>query len=68
MMTKKADYTICSVPDHINVTCPHCDMDDDYNWDKLYTRMGNDLYFGNCGTIECSYCEKDIELGDYEYD
>ncbi|MHC5250423.1 hypothetical protein [Enterococcus sp. LJL90] len=64
----KADYVICSVPDHVNITCPVCDYEDDYDWKELHDYFGNDLYSGNHGSITCSYCKSEIELGECEYD
>ncbi|MFB8557823.1 hypothetical protein ACFC6J_06675 [Enterococcus casseliflavus] len=67
-MAEKVDYVICSIPDHVNVTCPYCDWEDDYNWDDLHSKMGNELYFGDCGSIECADCGQEIQLGKCEYD
>lgn len=68
LSSNKADYTICSKPDHINLICPHCEMDFDLSWDELYERIGSDLYYGNHGEVECDYCNQTIDLGDCEYD
>ncbi|MDO7797592.1 hypothetical protein [Enterococcus avium] len=64
----KADYTICSKPDHINLVCPHCEWDFDLSWDQLYGQIGSELYFGNHGEVEYDYCTQTIVLGDCEYD
>lgn len=67
-MATKADFIIISKPDHINLTCPHCDENFHVDWSKLYEEYGEDLWMGGYGNVECTNCHEEIELDDYEYD
>lgn len=68
VMATKADFIIISEPDHINLTCPRCDESFDVDWSELYQEYGEDLWMGGYGIVECTNCNEEIELGDYEYD
>ncbi|MEI5991414.1 hypothetical protein A5881_002949 [Enterococcus termitis] len=65
---EKAHYVIESKPVRISVVCPSCDETQLYDYESVYTKFGADAYYGNCGSVECSSCKKDIELGNCEYD
>lgn len=61
----KTDYTIVSKPDYIEVKCPHCSENVRIPFDQVDFESD---YWDDGGRCTCPECEKDIELGDYEYD
>lgn len=62
----KVDYRIVCIPSYIAFECPYCDRDDaEVSLNKVNFNSG---YEGNGGKVRCPYCNKEIELGDYEYD
>lgn len=62
---KKIDFHINVKPISINFECPHCGLDAEIPWNALYVPE----YWGDdWGTVVCPYCEKEVELGDYDYD
>ena len=57
------DFYINQRPFSITLTCPHCDTELEILWDDLSVPE----YWGDdWGEIECTYCQKEIKLGDYE--
>ena len=64
----KEDYVICSKPDYISFDCPHCNDEMHIDWEKIYPKLGSDLYYGEPGTVDCPKCGQEIELGSPEYD
>lgn len=62
---KTVDFHIDVEPVSISLECPYCDMDITIPWGELDVPE----YWGDdWGEIKCPYCNKTIELGDYEYD
>lgn len=61
----ETDFYINQRPVSISLCCPHCDTDIEIPWDEIDVPE----YWGDdWGYIECPYCEKQIELGDYDID
>mgnify|MGYP005952813765 CR=1 FL=1 len=60
------DYTILSKPSSIKFDCPHCGEEDiEVNFSEVDF---NTDYWGDGAVVTCPHCEKEVELGDYEYD
>ena len=64
-MNKPVDYTIISEPSYIKLECPHCEEDVKVDFDDV-DFIGDSWIDG--GYCDCPNCEKEIELGDWEYD
>ncbi len=62
---KKVDFQINQRPVSISFECPNCESDVEINWDEIDTP---DCWSDDWGEIECPYCHKILELGDYELD
>lgn len=62
---ERTDFMIISKPSYIIFECPHCGCDVEIQWRDLYVPE----YWGDdWGNVLCPYCEKEVELGDYDYD
>ena len=67
-MKIKVGFTIVTAPVYIDLMCPYCDSENILEYDYLESAMGSQVYFGNHGSIICMECEKEIGLGEVEYD
>lgn len=62
---ERTDFTIIFKPSHISFECPHCGCDAAIQWRDLCVPE----YWGDeWGVVVCPYCNKEVELGDYDYD
>ena len=59
------NFTIISEPIRIDFNCPYCKEEVQIEWDNLNPP---DYWGDKWEKVECSWCNKLIELGDYEYD
>jgi hypothetical protein len=59
------DFHIDVKPVSITLTCPHCKTEVTIPWKEAPVP---DYWGDKWGTVECPECEKEIELGNYEYD
>lgn len=59
------DYTIISKPAYVHFTCPHCHEDAEVPFDKVDYKTD---YWGDGAWVDCPWCEKEVELDNYEYD
>lgn len=64
-MCKGSDFTIVSKPDYISLQCPHCNEDISIPWNDVDVP---ECWADDWGYVECPECEKEIKLGDYDYD
>lgn len=64
-MRKTVGYTIISKPDYIKLRCPHCKRDIKVDFEDVNFNEDN---WSDGGYCDCPNCEKEIELGDWEYD
>lgn len=63
--TKPTDFHIDVKPVSITFQCPHCEAEVTVPWRELDVPA----YWGDdWGYIECPECEKEVRLGDYDYD
>lgn len=62
---KLTDFHIDVKPVSITFICPHCGEEVTVPWPKIDVPecWGDDWGYG-----ECPDCEKEVKLGDYEYD
>lgn len=60
---KKTDFYINMAPTSISFDCPHCGLHVSLNWScvDVPEYLGDDW-----GEVGCPYCEKTIQLGDYD--
>lgn len=61
----RVDFRIYSRPVFIELECPYCEYDIHFLWDEIDVP---DCWEDAWGEVTCPYCNKSIELGDYEYD
>ena len=62
---KTVDFYINQVPVAISLECPYCGIEVRINWDDIDVPE----YWGDdWGEVTCSYCGKEINLGNYELD
>lgn len=62
---KEVDFHIDVKPVSITFTCPYCEDEVTVKWGALDVPE----YWGyDWGYVECPSCEKEVKLGDYEYD
>lgn len=62
---KHADFHISTKPVSIELECPYCEFEISFSWESIDVPE----YWGDdWGEVICPYCEKAIQLGDYEYD
>ena len=62
---KPTDFHIDVKPVSITFVCPHCGQTVAVPWRELYVPE----YWGDdWGYAECPDCEKEVKLGEYEYD
>ena len=59
------DYTIISKPAYVKFECPYCHEDVEVSFDNVDYKTD---YWGDGAWVDCSYCEKEVELDNYEYD
>lgn len=60
---ERTDFFIKQRPVSIKLECPHCDFNVEIPWRDLDVPE----YWGDdWGEVECPYCEKMIQLGDYD--
>lgn len=59
------DYVINSKPDSISLECPYCGEEIEIPFNEVNFKTD---YWGDGGYCTCPECEKEIEIGDYEYD
>lgn len=59
------DYTIVSKPSKILFECPHCREYVDVDFEDVDYKTD---YWGDGAWCTCPECDKEVELGDYEYD
>lgn len=64
-MKEAIGYTIISKPDYIKLRCPHCKRDIKVDFGDVDFNEDN---WSDGGYCDCPNCEKEIELGDWEYD
>ncbi|MTD42484.1 hypothetical protein GIX45_28420 [Erwinia sp. CPCC 100877] len=67
-MVEKSEYVIESTPVRVSVVCPHCDEIQVYDFDVFDRKFGAEVYYGDCGSVECLGCQKEFELGSCTYD
>ena len=68
LIMEKTDFIIVSRPYYVELYCPYCNWSNNYDYKDLVNMIGEDVYFGNHGAVDCQYCGEEIELGDVEYD
>lgn len=61
----RIDYTIISKPAYIQFECPHCHEDVEIPFGEVDYKTD---YWGDGAWCNCSKCNKEIELNNYEYD
>ena len=59
------DYTIISKPSEIEFACPHCFSDVTIPFSDVDFKTD---YLGDEAYCNCPLCDKEVELGDYDYD
>lgn len=60
------EYVIHSVPDNITFDCPHCgETEVEVKFSEVDFKTD---YWGDGATVICPYCNKEVELDNYEYD
>lgn len=65
MAKEPVDYTIVSRPDHIRLECPHCEEELEIDFEDVNFHQDN---WSDGGYCTCTWCGKEIELGDWDYD
>ncbi len=64
-LEKTSDFHIDVKPVSITFVCPHCGQTVVVPWRELVVPE----YWGDdWGYVECPDCEKEVKLGEYEYD
>lgn len=61
---ERTDFTIISKPAYISFECPHCRRPAEIQWRDLCVP---EYWVDDWGAVLCPYCEKEVELGDYDY-
>lgn len=56
---KPVDYMIVSTPTYIKFECPYC---------KEEVKIPFKIEYWDSTWVDCPNCDKEVELGDYEYD
>ena len=64
-MKNRTDFTIVSAPKYISFTCPHCKEDIKIDFTDVDVP---ECWSDSWGEIECPNCEKEVLLGDWDYD
>ena len=59
------DYTIISKPAFVNFICPHCFNDVEVPFSDVDFKTD---YWSDGAYCNCSLCDKEVELGDFDYD
>ena len=59
------DYTIVSKPAFVNFICPHCFNSVNVPFSDVDFKTD---YWGDGAYFNCPLCDKEVELGDFDYD
>lgn len=61
----RVDFTIVSSPTKIRLICPHCGEDIEIPWGEVDKP---ESWSDDWPNVECPECDKEIELGSWDYD
>lgn len=59
------DYTIVSAPVSVDFMCPHCFNDVEVPFSDVDFKTD---YWVDVAYCNCPLCDKEVELGDFDYD
>lgn len=62
---KTTNFHIDVKPVSITFVCPHCKGEATVSWKDVDVP---ECWGDDWGLVECPWCEKEVKLGDYEYD
>lgn len=64
-MAEGVDFHIDTKPVSITLRCPHCDNEVVIPWHLV---NDPDYWGDDWGTVDCPVCQKEVKLGEYDYD